>query len=468
MSRKKPSGTEPFLKSYGLGYQTGHAEYSPYARVNRLRKTFLGRTFQIDIQRAKLVTEVYQAHPELSAALKAAYALKNVLEHVKLDIYEDELIIGEIAAPAKAAPIYPEFSVDWIIEELKYHPFDQRKHDRFYITEEDKKELLEILPFWQGRTVADYVESHATKDQKKGSEMGTKVFMTNLYHYGGVGHYVMDYPTLLKKGFSGLLKEAEEGKTQAKLQKLKEKEEFYEAVIVELTAAITFVLRYASLARERAEAEERQERKRELLEIEKNCEQIAIGPAQNTWQALQLWHFATSIAHIESNGHSVSYGRMDQWLYPYYEKDLTTGRFTKAFIQELLECAYIKTGNPSKLKDRMTVQVRNGRGWGGESLTIGGVDENGNDATNDLTYMMLEASVHTRMMNPWVCVRIHEKTPYERKCKAVECIRAGYGHPKLYHDEPAIRAMQKKGMSLQEARNYDIVGCVEPDLPGKE
>lgn len=470
MIQNKPCGTEAFDKHYGIGYQVGHEGFSPYERVNRLRKTFLDREFNIDIQRARLITEVYKNHPHMSAKLKTAYSLKNILEHVEIDLYDEELLVGELAAPAKAAPIYPEFSTNWIIDELLHHPFDQRPHDKFYITEKDRAELLKLLDFWRGKTVADAIESQMTEDLKKGSEMGKKVYMTNLYHFGGIGHFVMDYEKLLKTGYYGLIAEVKErlSSLSPEEENYMERKEFYEAMLIELKAACTYIRRYAILAYERSKSEKDPDRKWELLQIAKNCEQIAGGPAKTMWQALQLWHFATTITLIESNGHSVSYGRMDQWLYPYYEKDLKNHVITKDFAQELLECAYVKMGNPSKLKDRMTVEVRNGRGWGGESLTLGGVDENGKDVTNDLTFMLLEASVHTRMMNPWVCVRMHENTPYELKVKAVECIRAGYGHPKLFNDAAAIKAMQRKGMSLAEARCYEVVGCVEPDLPGKE
>lgn len=467
MNQIRPCGTESYDQSYGVGYRVGHDDFSPYERVNKLRNVFLEREFNIDIQRARLITEVYQKNPQMSAKLKTAYSLKNILENVDIDLYEDELIVGEIAAPAKAAPIYPEFSVNWIIDELKHHPFDQRAHDKFYISEKEKEELLEMLEFWQGKTIDDLVNARLSEDEKKGSELGKKVYMTNLYHFAGVGHFVMDYAKLLKIGYDGLI-----GSVEKKLAELdspnQDKEEFYQAMLIELNAAKGYILRYAELAQERSETEPDANRKKELLQIAQNCRQIAGGPAQTMWQALQLWHFATTVTQIESNGHSISYGRMDQWLYPYYEKDRTEGIIDKAFAQELLECAYIKTGNPSKLKDKMTVEVRSGRGWGGESLTIGGVDENGEDATNDLTFMLLEASVHTRMMNPWVCVRMHENTPYELKVKATECIRAGYGHPKLFNDIPTIEVMQRKGMSLREARNYAVVGCVEPDLPGYE
>ncbi|MCG8502628.1 MAG: formate C-acetyltransferase/glycerol dehydratase family glycyl radical enzyme, partial [Firmicutes bacterium] len=229
-----------------------------------------------------------------------------------------------------------------------------------------------------------------------------------------------------------------------------------------------YITRYAKLAKAMAVEEADVTRKQELEAMAANCHAIAGDAPKTFWQALQLFNFATTLIQIEGNGHSISYGRMDQWLYPFYEADMKNNTISKEFILELIEVQYVKMNNPTKLKDKGTVKVRNGRGFGGESLTIGGVDRYGNDATNDLTMMMLEAFAHTRMMNPWVCVRMHKNTPYELKIKTVECIRAGYGHPKIFNDGPAIKAMLRKGVTLEEAREYCVVGCVEPDLQGKE
>lgn len=464
-------GTEPFDQTYSLGYQVHHEDWSPFPRVNRLRQTFLDRPYEVDVERLRLVTEAYKAHPDCPRKLQCAYAFENVLRRVSLDIYEEDLILGEIAAPAKASPIYPEFSVNWIIDEILHAPFEEREHDQFYIrSEEEREEILRLCRWWQGKTVDDLVNSRLDDEQIRGSEAGKKIFQTNLYHYAGVGHLAIDYERLMKKGFGGLIREAQ--KKQEELSRrdpdYADKKEFYQALIRMHEAARDYTLRYAELACARAAEEERPERKRELICMAENCRQIAEGTPKSFWQALQLFQIATSLIQVESNGHSISYGRMDQWLYPYYEADIRSGAITKEFALELLEVLYVKLNNPTKLKDRGSMALRNGRGFGGESLTIGGVDRQGRDATNDLTMLMLEASAHTRMMNPWVCVRMHENTPHELKVKTVECIRAGYGHPKLFNDAPAIRGMMRKGMTLEEARDYCVVGCVEIDLPGKE
>lgn len=465
------SGVERFDHTYSLGYQVNHDDWSPYKRVNYLRQTFLDRSYDIDVDRLRLVTEAYKKHENAPKKLQCAYAFENILLNTKLYIYPEDLILGEIAAPAKASPIYPEFSVDWIIDEILHSPFEERANDQFYIrNDEERKEIVELCRYWQGKTVEDRINSRLEDEQTKGSQLGKKIFQTNVYHYAGAGHLAIDYAKLMRVGYNGLIEEA---KTRlAQLDKKDtaygDKRDFYQAVIIMHEAAKKYIERYAKLAEEYAAKEEDATRKHELEMMAENCYAIAGEPPKTFWQALQLFNIATTLIQIEGNGHSISYGRMDQWLYPFYEKDIKEGRITKEFVLELLEVQYVKMNNPTKLKDKGTVAVRNGRGFGGESLTIGGVDRDGNDVTNDLTMLMLEASAHTRMMNPWVCVRMHENTPYELKVKTVECIRAGYGHPKIFNDTSAIKAMMRKGMTLEEAREYCVVGCVEPDLPGKE
>lgn len=471
MERIKASGTEPFDQTYSLGYEVNHKEWSPFERVNRLRKVFLDRPYEIDVERLRLVTESYRKNETLPQKLQCAYAFENVLLHSTLHIYEDDLILGEIAAPAKASPIYPEFSVNWIIDEILNSPFEERAHDQFYIrNDEERKEIVELCKYWQGRTIEDKVNKRLEEEQTKGSQLGKKIFQTNLYHYAGAGHLAIDYAKLMAVGYDGLIDIAVKKyeNLDKKDPEYGEKRDFYKAMIIMHEAAKKYIARYGSLAEDMAATESRQKRKEELLQMAENCKAIAGGAPKTFWQALQLFNFATTLIQIESNGHSISYGRMDQWLYPYYESDMENHRISKEFALELIEVQYVKMNNPTKLKDKGTVLVRNGRGFGGESLTIGGVDRSGKDATNDLTMLMLEGSAHTRMMNPWVCVRMHEHTPYELKVKTVECIRAGYGHPKIFNDAPSIKAMMSKGMTLEEARDYAVIGCVELSLPGKE
>lgn len=465
------AGFDPVDQNYSIGYETGHRDWSPFPRVNRLRKAFLNREYEIDVERFRNVTAAYQENEDAPAVLRCARAFEKILMNATLYIYDGDLILGEIAAPAKAAPQYPEFSVNWMLHEVLHEPFEKREHDQhFFRCEEDRQEFIELCRFWRGKGVDDLVNSQLTEEQTKGSQTGRKIFQTNLYHYGGVGHFAMDYAKILRIGFDGMIAQAKAGLARLDKQDpdYPSKHDFYQAVIICHEAAKNYILRYAQLAEETAAGEADPARREELLQMAANSRQVAGGPAKTFWQALQLFNYATTLALIESNGHSVSYGRMDRWLYPYYEADMREGRIDKAFAQELLEVTVVKMNNPTKVRDGGTVRVRQGRGFGGECLTIGGVDEEGNDITNELTMMLLDASVHTRMMCPWLLVRMHENTPYELKVKTVECIRAGYGHPKIFNDAPTIKAMMRKGCSLEEARDYAVIGCVEPALPGRE
>lgn len=314
MTHTNACGTEPFDKVYCLGYQVHHEDWSPFPRVNRLRQDFLDRPYDIDVERLRLVTEAYKEHPTAPRKLQCAYAFKKVLENTTLYVYDEDLILGEIAAPAKASPIYPEFSVAWIIEEILHSPFEEREHDQFYIrNDEERQEILDLCEWWQGKTVADRIEGRLSYDQSKGSETGEKIFQTNLYHYAGTGHLAIDYAKLMRVGYDGLINEAKDKLSKLSMRdpEYNDKRDFYEAMIIMHEAAKTYIERYASLCEEKAKEEQDEKRKEELLMMAENCHQIAGGTPQTFWQAMQLFNIATTLIQVESNGHSISYGRMD-------------------------------------------------------------------------------------------------------------------------------------------------------------
>ena len=465
-------GVVPFDKPYGgIGYQVGHKGWSPYDRVNKLREAWGELPWNIDTTRLRLVTESYQQHENDSPKMQCAYAFAHLLENIPLVVYDDELIVGEISAPEKEAPLFPEYSVKWIIDEIQHRPFEDRPNDQFYIkSEQDRKDIVDICQWWIGKTVNALVEENYTEEMMLGNECGESIAISSDYRFGGIGHTACDYPRALAMGFDGLIAASEEAKQS--LEKVDplydQKIEQYDSMLITLRASKAYIERFAKVIEEYAAKETMPKRKAELEQMAANCHQIAGGPAKTYWQALQLFNFITTLIEMEANGQSISYGRMDQWLYPYLKNDLDNGTITKEFAQELLEVEFVKLNIQAKLKDADTVAERNGRGYGGESLTIGGIDKYGNDATNDVTMMMLDACAHTRMLAPWLCLRVSDKTPYEVMVKVTEVIRCGFGHPKLYNDHPAIKAFLEKGASLEEARNYCVVGCVEPCLAGLE
>ncbi len=467
---EQPIGLEPFDKVWAVGESGMNDNPSPFPRVNRFRRYARDTEFTIDHERACLVTEAYKEFRDRPQIIKVAEALRHVLENVSIHISKDELIVGEMAAPIKSAPIFPEFSFNWVVDEMKNHPFKDRIHDVYLLSKESEKKLQSIHEFWKGNTIEEAITSRLSEDETKGSNLGKGLYLLNLYMFGGVGHLQANYEKLFKLGYGGMKKLVEE-----KLESLDptlpedlKKREFHQAELIALDAAGIYLKRYAALARQMAERESDPGWKADLLQIAENCSWVSENPPRTFWEALQLWFMATTIILIESNGHSVSFGRFDQYMYPFYSADIAAGRATKESIQELLEIAFIKELWWTKLRDRMTVIPNSGRGMGGDSLTVGGIDRDGNDATNDLSYMVLDAHAHTRLGTPWLAVRFHKNTPWEFKVKAINTIRIGTGQPKLFNDEAAIPASLIAGRTEEDSRNYHVVGCVEIDAGGKE
>ncbi|WP_455245046.1 (2S)-3-sulfopropanediol dehydratase [Petrachloros mirabilis] len=463
-------GIEPFGKEWPAGESSMAENPSPFERVNRFRRFALDTKFTVNHERACLVTEAYQKYDDQPQVVKCAEALRHVLKNVSIRIHRDELIVGEMASPMKSAPIFPEFSYDWVIDEMHNQPWAERLHDRYYITKDSEKKLETLHPFWKGRTVENAITARLSEDEKKGTNLGRGLYLLNLYMFGGVGHLQLNYEKLFEVGYNGLKKQVEQKLTllDPTLTEDLEKRAFYQAELVVLDAATLYLKRYASLARDMAKREADAQWKKELEQIAANCDWVSENPPRTFWEALQLWFMATTILLVESNGHSISFGRFDQYMFPFYQKDIDAGVATKSSIQELMEIAFIKPLWWTKLRDRLTVIANSGRGMGGESLTVGGVDKEGNDATNDLSYMALDAYAHTRLTVPWMCVRLHKNSPRSFKIKAINVIRIGTGQPKLFNDEAAIPASLRVGRTLEDSRNYHVVGCVEIDAGGKE
>lgn len=469
-----PEAIEPYDKDFGVGVNGMVKNPSPFPRINRLLKVqrdlehkYMGT---VDAQRALIVTEGLQKHVSAPANIRWALTLKDVFEQVDIHIYDDELIVGEIAAPANAAPVYPEFSYDWVCDEIRNFPMDQREHDKYYVSEETKKQLLSIEEFWKGRTLWDQVHAGLTEDEYKISHMGKKINLAALFIEGGVGHVCIDYEKLFRMGFKGIREEV--------LSKMKgldtclhpediEKHEFYEAELITLDGVRTYISRFGKLAGKMAEETTDGTRSMELRRISSNCLWIAENPPRDIWEAMQLWQLASDIVIIEANGHSVTYGRFDKIFESFYNNDIKSGLFTREFIQELIECSYIKIDQLRKLRNKNQIVFASGQNMGGTALDVGGVDKYGRDMTNDLTYMALDAHAHTRIPNPWLGVRLHDNSPYELKVKTFNVIRIGTGEPKIYNDRACIESMLAFGKSLQDARDYVGIGCVEMAVPGK-
>lgn len=455
---------------WGVGVSGVAENPSPYDRVNRLRNWYLDeQPWTLDAERAVLVTEAYQEHENEPQAIKVARALEHVLRNVSLEITHDQLLVGNGAAPPKSCPIFPEFSFDWIANELASQPIRERPHNVYDYNDDTEQALLGIADYWKGKTLSEAMLGRMSPDEMKGDFMGIMLYSTSLYHMGGIGHVIPDFENVLKYGLAGLRKHV-----LTQLEALRdddteavEKQVFYQAQLITLDATMEYIRRYGQLALKQA-ANASGPRREELQQMAENCSWIAEHPPQTFWQALQLVHFIWSLVVIESNGHSVSLGRLDQVLFPYYARDIANGTASKAFIQELIECYGVLASCFMKLRDWMTTQANSGRGLGGMTLTLGGVDADGQDASNELSGMFIDMVAHTRLGNPWTAVRLHPETAEWFTRKTIKAMRIGTGEPKIFSDQVIIPSMMRRGISEEDARNYAIVGCVEMSVPGRE
>lgn len=471
MNREMPPlAVEPVDREWGVGVSGLTENPSPFPRVNRMLHRLADLDSTADDTRAKIVTECYTRYADRTPALRWALTLREICERVEIHIWPEELIVGELAAKPNSAPIYPEFSVDWLADEFLYRPMEERTNDRYVISEEVKRTVFEELqPFWKGKTVSEAILADYSEEERKGNHLGKGVILDGLYVYAGVGHVCANYEKLFRLGWGGLKKIIDEKLASLNTSdpEAARRRDFYRAERIAAEAASVYFRRYGLLAKEMAETEASPERRAELERISSNCLRVAEEPPRDFWEAIQLWHLATNLIIIESNGHSVTYGRFDQLFRPFYERDIRNGTLSREQMQELIELGFCKMHELRKIRDTSAIIFSSGTIMGGTALDVGGVDENGEDAVNDLSYMVLDAHAHTRIPNPWMGVRLSEKNPRDFWIKTFNVIRIGTGEPKIFNDDQMIRALMNYGKPIEDARNYVGVGCVEPCVPGK-
>ena len=465
----RPLPVEPYDKFWGVGVSGLTDQPSPFPRVNRLLAWTKKRDSTADSQRAVIVTEGYQKYAHLPQNVKWGLILRDIFTNVSIHIWPDELIVGELAAEPCSAPIYPEFSLDWVAREFRGNVMEARTNDRYIIDQKVKDDIYAIEPFWEHKTLGEAFEASLTKEEWDGSYLGKGINRCGLFVYAGVGHVCAHYEKLFRLGFGGIRRQIVEAMAalDTSLPDDVKRREFFEAELYAVEGASTYIRRYGLLATEMAEKEADPTRRAELERIASNCLWVAENPPRDFWEAIQLYHIATNMIIIESNGHSVTYGRFDVLFTRFYENDVKNGTLTRAQMQELIECFFIKMHQLRKIRDTYAVTFSSGTIMGGTALDVGGVDEQGKDVTSDVSYMVLDAHAHTRIPNPWMGVRLHKGSPREFKVKVFNVIRIGTGEPKIFNDAPYIESLLRYGKTLEEARNYVGVGCVEPAIPGK-
>ena len=431
----------------------------PTDRVVRLKNMILHAKPYVESERAVLATEAYKENEQLPAIMRRAKVVEKIFNELPVTIRPDELIVGAVTINPRSTEICPEFSYDWV--EKEFDTMAHRVADPFIIEKKTADELHQAFKYWPGKTTSSLAASYMSEGTKE--SMGNGVFTVGNYFFGGVGHVSVDYGKVLKIGFRGIIDEV----TRA-LEKLDrstpdyiKKEQFYNAVILSYQAAINFAHRYAQEASRLAREERDPTRQRELEQIASNCTRVPEYGATTFWEACQTFWFIQSMLQIESSGHSISPGRFDQYMYPYLAADTA---ISSEFAQELVDCCWIKLNDINKTRDEVSAQAFAGYAVF-QNLCVGGQTEDGRDATNPLTYMCMEATAHVRLPQPSFSIRVWQGTPDEFLYRACELVRLGLGVPAMYNDEVIIPALQNRGVSLHDARDYCIIGCVEPQAP---
>ena len=434
------------------------------SRITRLVDHLYEKMPVIESARAKLITESYQATEGQPMITRRAEAFAHILRHIPIIIRDEELIVGSSTIAPRGCQTYPEFSYQWLEDELD--TVETRSADPFYIAEETKQELREVHKYWKGRTTSELATSYMAPEAIRAIEHN--IFTPGNYFYNGVGHVTVKYEEVLAIGYEGIM-----AKAQAELDKCQvgdgdyaRRSHFLNAVILSCQAVIEYAQRYAALADQMASECSDPVRKEELQVIALNCSRVPAKGAGSFYEACQSFWFVQQLIQLESSGHSISPGRFDQYMYPYYKKDIENGNITREFAQELMDCIWVKLNDLNKCRDAASAE-----GFAGyslfQNLIAGGQNKDGEDVTNDLSFMSIQASMHVHLPQPSLSVRVWNGSPHEFLIKAAELTRTGIGLPAYYNDEVIIPSLQNRGLSLEDAREYNIIGCVEPQKAGK-
>ncbi|RAU33961.1 formate C-acetyltransferase [Enterobacter sp. RIT418] len=423
-------------------------------RTQRLKDALFANPREISLERALLYTASHQQTEGEPVIIRRAKATAYILDHVNIAIRDEELIAGNRTVKPRAGIMSPEMDPYWLLKELDQ--FATRPQDRFEISDADKQTYREVLyPYWEKRSMKDFINSQMTEDVK--AAVGTQIFSINQTDKGQ-GHIIIDYPRLLNNGLGALVAE------MRALCARDEQNSFYAAALILLEASQRHILRYAALAEELAQHAVAP-RREELLKIAEISRHNAAFRPQTFWQACQLFWYMNVILQYESNASSLSIGRFDQYMLPFYQASLSQGE-EPGFLKELLECLWVKCNDVVLLRSTSSARYFAGFPTGYTAL-LGGLTENGRSAVNVLSFLCLDAYQNVQLPQPNLGVRVNELIDRPFLLKTAETIRLGTGIPQIFNDEVVVPAFLNRGVSLEDARDYAVVGCVELSIPGR-
>ena len=433
-------------------------------RMVAFREKVLDEKPYIDAERAVLATQAYKENQNQPRVMVRALMLQKILENMSIYIEDKSLIAGNQATKNKNAPIFPEYTMEFVMNELDL--FEKRDGDVFYITEETKQQLRDIAPFWENNNLR--ARGEALLPDEVSVFMETGVFGMEGKLNAGDAHLAVNYERILAEGLKGYEERTKKLKAALDFTKPEsiDKNVFYKAVLIVIDAVHTFANRYSKLAQDMALTEIDAKRKEELFEISRICAKVPYEPASSFREAVQAVWFIQLILQIESNGHSLSYGRFDQYMYPYYKKDIENGGLSEESALELLTCLWIKTLTVNKVRSQAHTLSSAGSPMY-QNVTIGGQTTDKKDAVNELSFTVLKSVAQTRLTQPNLTVRYHANLNKKFFDECIEVMKLGFGMPALNNDEIIIPSFINWGVKEEDAYNYSAIGCVETAVPGK-
>lgn len=435
------------------------------SRIDRFQKKMSNRVASICSERAVLYTESFKQTEGEPYILRKAKAFAHTLAHMTVYIESDSLIFGNQASSNFAAPVFPEFSIDWVVDELDgtngATAFDKRSGDVFQCSEQVKKDIREIAPYWHGHTHQDEVASNLTDEIRDASTQG-------VLHLGGIsssgdGHIVPKHELVLGRGFRSIADEAREKMADPSMSD--SQKVFYESVAISLEGVLYFFKRYADVARKMAKSADNEKRKEELLAMADMASTMMEQPARSFWEGCEVCYMVHMLQMIESNGHSFCYGRFDQYMYDLYEKDIASGKISKEKALEYIIHMFLMNSTNNKVRGYGHTKFSQGYPLY-SNLVVGGYKKDGTDGTNDLSYLCVEAMNMTAMAEPNFSMRYNKTTPVDLLRLAARLIRTGCGMPSMFNDEVAVKGLVDLGIPHEDALDYCPIGCVETGVPG--
>ncbi len=422
-------------------------------RIQNLKEKMLSQPRYVSIEQALIITKTYQENEQDSKQVKRAKALYNALTQIEIGVEPDELIVGNRTKGVRYGVVFPESGISWVDREFETIP--TRPQDKFLVHQEDIKTFREqIVPYWKGKSLEDIVRDRAGDEV---SAISSVVKINQTDH--AQGHICPNVKEWLETGPQGYIDQAKSKLGSCTPQQ----KEFYECVILVMQGVQKFMKRYEDLLKETAKAYP--DHAQDLMQVASICHNLQTQPAHTFHEALQSLWFLMVVLHMESNASSFSPGRLDQILYPYYQKDIDDLTLTKEDALELIECLWLKFNEIVYLRNKNSAKYFAGFPIG-FNVAIGGQDQEGKDYCNDLSHLFLDAQEDIGLPQPNLSVRLHEHINDALLRHAVRCVSKGSGMPQFFNDKAIIHSLEKLGISHEDAMNYAIVGCVELTTQG--